>query len=174
MDTPMTDNTARAGRVIISSTRAAAGVYADTTGPIIVDWLNRRGIITPVPVVVPDGVATVLRALRDATGAGVDVVITSGGTGLSPDDRTPEATLPFLERVIPGVAEEIRRKGIAAGVATAALTRGHAGVRGRCFIVNLPGSTGGVTDGLAVLDGVLEHVLAQLSGATHETGRAHG
>lgn len=161
----MSGSAARTGRAIISSTRAATGGYADTTGPTIANWLNQRGIVTPAPVVVIDGVAPVMRALRDATRAGVDVIITSGGTGLSPDDRTPEATLPFLERSIPGIIEEIRRSGTTAGVASAILTRGHAGTRGRCFIVNLPGSTGGVTDGLAVLDGVLEHLLTQLSGA---------
>ncbi len=170
----MSQAASRTGRVIISSTRAASGEYTDTTGPAIVDWLNLRGVVTPAPIVVSDGVATVLRALRSATAAGADVVITSGGTGLSLDDRTPEATLPFLERTVPGIIEQIRRKGTNAGVPTAALTRGHAGVRGRCFIVNLPGSAGGVADGLAVLDDVLEHLLGQLAGAAHETSKPDG
>ncbi|PZS06826.1 MAG: molybdenum cofactor biosynthesis protein [Acidimicrobiales bacterium] len=157
----------RTGRVIISSTRAASGEYADTTGPLIVEWLKARGIATPAPVVVRDGVQTVSAALREAISAQVDIVITSGGTGLSPDDQTPEATAPLLERPVPGIISEIRRRGTAAGVASAILTRGSAGVVGNCFVVNFPGSVGGVRDGLSVLDGVLEHMLAQIAGSGH-------
>lgn len=169
----MSGDRARAGRVIISSTRAAAGTYADETGPVIVAWLNRRGIETPPPVVVPDGMAPVSDALRDALESGAAVVITSGGTGLSPDDRTPEATVGFIDREIPGIVAEIRRRGVVAGVPTAILTRGHAGIAGRSVVVNLPGSTGGVRDGLAVLEEVLPHLLAQVAGDTSRD-KAHG
>ena len=155
----------RTGRVVIASTRAAEGVYEDRTGPIIVDWLNGKGITTPAPVVVADG-ADVSRALFAAVGENVDVVITSGGTGISPTDSTPEATANIVDYQIPGLADAIRRSGLP-HVPTSVLSRGICGVRGRTLIVNLPGSTGGVKDGLGVLDAVLEHALDQLSGKDH-------
>jgi molybdenum cofactor synthesis domain-containing protein len=155
----------RSGRVVIASTRAAAGVYEDRTGPIIVDWLNGQGITTPAPVVVPDG-SDVSDALFAAIGENVDVVITSGGTGISPTDSTPEATAAIVDYQIPGLADAIRRSGLP-HVPTSVLSRGICGVRGRTLIVNLPGSTGGVKDGLGVLDDVLGHALDQLSGKDH-------
>jgi molybdenum cofactor synthesis domain-containing protein len=159
------DKVTRSGRVVIASTRAAAGVYEDRTGPIIVDWLNGQGITTPAPAVVPDG-ADVGHALVAAIGENVDVVITSGGTGISPTDSTPEATANIVDYQIPGLADAIRRSGLP-HVPTSVLSRGICGVKGRTLIVNLPGSTGGVKDGLGVLDGVLEHALDQLSGKDH-------
>jgi molybdenum cofactor synthesis domain-containing protein len=155
----------RTGRVVIASTRAAAGVYEDRTGPIIVDWLNGRGITTPPPVVVPDG-AAVSHALLDAIGENIGVIITSGGTGISPTDATPDATADIVDYQIPGLADAIRRSGLP-HVPTSILSRGVCGVKGRTLIVNLPGSTGGVKDGLGVLDDVLEHALDQLSGKDH-------
>ena len=157
--------TTRSGRVVIASTRAAAGVYEDRTGPVIVDWLNQRGIAAPAPTVVADG-RGVVKALFDAVGENVDVLITSGGTGISPTDRTADATADIVDYQIPGLADAIRRAG-EDKVPTAVLSRGVCGVRGRTLIVNLPGSTGGVKDGLGVLDNVLEHALDQLSGKDH-------
>jgi len=151
--------------VVVASNRAAAGVYADRTGPVIVDWLCERGYQTPDPVVVPDG-SPVRDAVAAAVADAVDVVLTTGGTGISPTDRTPEATEPLLDRRLPGLADAIRSAGLPQ-VPTAVLSRGLAGVAGRTLVVNLPGSTGGVRDGLAVLERVLDHAIEQLHGADH-------
>jgi molybdenum cofactor synthesis domain-containing protein len=152
--------------VITASNRAAAGVYADTGGPLITDALASWGFEVGDRVVVPDGEA-VAQALRTAVEAGVDAVITTGGTGINPTDATPEATRGLLTRELPGVAEAIRAHGVSLGVPTAMLSRGLAGVAGRTVVVNLPGSSGGVRDGLAVLEGVLRHAVDQVRGGDH-------
>lgn len=157
--------TTRRAVVVVASNRAAAGVYPDRTGPVIVSWLSERGYQTPDPVVVPDG-SPVRDAVAVAVADAVDVVLTTGGTGISPTDRTPEATAPLLDRSLPGLADAIRSAGLPR-VPTAVLSRGLAGVAGRTLVVNLPGSTGGVRDGLGVLDGVLDHAVEQLHGADH-------
>ena len=148
------------------SNRAAAGVYEDRSGPVLVSLLEAAGCVVSGPVVVPDG-APVSVALRDAVSAGYDVVVTTGGTGLTPMDLTPEMTRGVIEREIPGIAEALRAAGAAAGVPSAILSRGVAGVAGRTLIVNLPGSTGGVRDGMAVLTSVLSHAVAQIHGGDH-------
>ena len=155
----------RSARVVIASTRAAAGVYDDRCGPIIRDWLSERGFSVADPAVVTDGEA-VREALLAALGEGVDVIITSGGTGISPTDATPEATLAVIDYQIPGLADAIRRSGLPA-VPTSVLSRGICGVAGRTLVVNLPGSTGGVRDGLTVLADVLGHAVDQLAGGDH-------
>ena len=152
--------------VIAASNRAAAGVYEDTTGPLIVKALADEGFDVTGPVVVPDG-DPVARAIREAVDAGARAVITTGGTGLTPTDLTPEATRSLLDREVPGIAEAIRAHGIAQGVPTAALSRGLAGVVGRALVVNLPGSRGGVKDGLAVVVPVLRHAVEQIVGSDH-------
>lgn len=152
-------------RVVVASNRASAGVYADTSGPLLVTGLTELGCQVDGPVVVPDG-EPVGQALREALADGIDVVITSGGTGISPTDRTPEVTRALLDYEIPGIAEAIRAHG-RAKVPTAALSRGLAGVVGRMLVVNLPGSTGGARDGLAVLGPILAHVVDQLRGGDH-------
>ncbi|MGK5729092.1 MogA/MoaB family molybdenum cofactor biosynthesis protein [Streptomyces sp. URMC 124] len=151
--------------VVTASNRAAAGVYPDKGGPLLAAGLEDLGFAVDGPVVVPDG-PPVEAALRDGVAAAYDVIVTTGGTGLSPTDRTPEATRPLLDREVPGIAEAIRAEGLAA-VPTAALSRGLAGLAGRTLIVNLPGSTGGVRDGLAVLGRVLVHAVEQVRGGDH-------
>ncbi|MGN6574122.1 MAG: MogA/MoaB family molybdenum cofactor biosynthesis protein [Nocardioides sp.] len=152
--------------VIAASNRAAAGVYEDTTGPLIVAALEELGFEVEGPVVVPDG-EPVGEAIRAAVDAGARGVITTGGTGLTPTDLTPEVTRPLLDRELPGVAEAIRAHGVANGVPTAALSRGLAGVAGQAFVVNLPGSRGGVKDGLAVVVPLLRHAVEQIVGSDH-------
>ncbi|MEU3124218.1 MULTISPECIES: molybdenum cofactor biosynthesis protein B [Streptomyces] len=154
--------------VVTASNRAAAGVYADTGGPLITEALTALGFAVDGPRVVPDG-DPVAEALAAAVADGYDVVVTTGGTGLSPTDRTPEATRPLLDREIPGIAEAIRAEGLAK-VPTAALSRGLAGLAGRTLIVNLPGSTGGVRDGLAVFGRLLPHAVDQIRGGDHPAG----
>ncbi|MFI6227057.1 molybdenum cofactor biosynthesis protein B [Micromonospora echinospora] len=152
-------------RVIVASNRAAAGVYADASGPILVAGLRELGCVVDDPVVVPDG-DPVGRALRVAVADGVDVVLTSGGTGVTPTDRTPDVTRALLDHEIPGIAEAIRAHSRAT-VPTSVLSRGLAGVAGRTLVVNLPGSTGGARDGLAVLGPILAHTVDQLRGGDH-------
>jgi molybdenum cofactor synthesis domain-containing protein len=152
--------------VITCSTRAASGVYPDRGGPLVVEALRGLGLEVGEPTVVPDG-PTVDEALKAALATAPDLVVTTGGTGLSPTDGTPEATLRVLDREVPGVAEAIRAAGVAAGVPTAMLSRGVAGLAGRTLVVNLPGSTGGVRDALTVLAPVLGHALSQIRGGDH-------
>jgi molybdenum cofactor synthesis domain-containing protein len=152
--------------VVVASNRAAAGVYADTSGPLIVEALRADGWEVPDPVVVPDG-EPVAEAIREAVAAGARAVLTTGGTGLTPTDRTPEATRPLLDREVPGLAEAIRAHGVAKGVPTAMLSRGIAGVVGSALVVNLPGSRGGVRDGLEVVVPVLRHAAEQILGSDH-------
>lgn len=160
----MTDQ--RRAVVITCSTRAANGVYPDRGGPILVEALRSWGFTCDDPVVVPDG-PLVEAALRDAVAIGAAVVVTTGGTGLTPTDGTPEATRLVIDTEVPGIAEAIRVAGVAQGIPTAMLSRGVAGLAGTTLIVNVPGSTGGVRDALRVLEPVLPHAVSQIHGGDH-------
>ena len=146
--------------VIVASTNAAAGHRADTTGPHILDWLQQRGYESDIWVVADAHIAA---TLQKAVAQAPAVIITTGGTGMSPTDATPEATRAILDRELPGVAEAIRARGLP-NTPKAALSRGLAGTAGGTVIINLPGSTGGVKDGLAVLNDLREHLVAQVAG----------
>lgn len=152
--------------VIVASNRAAAGVYEDETGPMIAAALTAWGFDVTAPIVVGDG-DPVAKAIGASLAERPDAILTTGGTGVNPTDRTPEATRPYIDRELPGIAEAIRAYGVGNGIPTAMLSRGLAGVSGSTVIINLPGSKGGVEDGLTVLEPVLAHVIDQIGGGDH-------
>jgi len=147
--------------VVVASTQGAAGTREDTTGPVIGTWLSDHGFAVDAVTIVAD--ADVAAELERVLASAPAVIITTGGTGMSPSDRTPEATRRLIDRELPGVAEAIRARGLP-HTPKAALSRGLAGAAGDTVIVNLPGSPGGVKDGLTVLDELLEHLVAQVAG----------
>ncbi|WP_322760603.1 MogA/MoaB family molybdenum cofactor biosynthesis protein [Frankia sp. Cr2] len=151
-------------RVITVSDRAHAGSYVDRSGPLAAEALGLIGFAVDDVVVVPDDRSAIVIALEAAVAAGIHLVVTTGGTGLAPRDVTPEATRQVIDREVPGLAAALRDAG-RAEVPTAVLSRGVVGVRGGTLVVNLPGSAGGVSDGVRVLAGVVGHAVAQIRGA---------
>jgi molybdenum cofactor synthesis domain-containing protein len=158
--------------VITCSNRSAAGERPDDSGQLLAELLEQAGHPVSSRVVVPDDVAAIQAAVRSAVGAGSVLVVTTGGTGLAPTDVTPEAIRPLLQREVPGIAEALR---LAARdrVPTSVLSRGVAGTVGNALVVTLPGSPGGVRDGMAVLTPLLGHIIDQLSGGDHRPGGGH-
>lgn len=153
-------------QVITVSTRAAKGEWEDSSGPLIVEKLRSLNIECAAPLVIPDGEIVEVSLLK-AIAEGVDLIITTGGTGHTPNDLTPEMTKKVLDRESPGISEAIRNYGISQGVVTSALSRAISGIAKKTLIINLPGSSGGVKDGLIVLEGFLLHALDQISGGDH-------
>lgn len=151
---------------ITISTRAAEGTRSDLSGIALVNGLRSMEFEVDGPVVVADG-EPVEGALRAGLAQGYELIITTGGTGLSPTDATPEVTARLIERYAPGIPEALRADGARRGIPTALLSRGIAGTNGRTLIINLPGSPGAVSDALEVLRPILSHAIDQLRGADH-------
>lgn len=155
----------RCAGIVVASTRAASGERADASAPLLRNWLAEHGFTVLEPIIAADGEPTRV-AMLHLLERGVDVLLTTGGTGLTPDDRTPEMTKPLLQLEIPGLMEAIRAAGLR-NTPMAALSRGYAGIAQGALLLNLPGSAGGIKDGLAVLGPILDHLLDQLGG-NHE------
>lgn len=155
-----------AAAVVTVSDRSAAGVRDDAAGPVAVAALREAGFVCDDARIVPDGADAVEQALRELLGTGIRFVVTSGGTGVSPRDQTPEGTARVIERQLPGIAEELRRAGLAS-TPMSMLTRGLAGVVGDALIVNLPGSPKAVAEGMPIVLSTAGHVLSQLHGEDH-------
>lgn len=154
-------------RVITVSDRSHGGLRHDTSGPVLAELLQSElGFSEAQVVVVPDEIPEIEAALRDAIAAGVDLVVTTGGTGFAPRDVTPEATRRVLDKEAPGLAEALRQFNRDT-VPTTILSRAVAGVAGASIVLNLPGSTGAVRDGIAVLQPVIGHAIVQLRGGDH-------
>lgn len=150
--------------VITVSDRSHGGLRHDASGPLLASLLADLGFLVSDVAVVPDVASDIAAAVLAATDH--DLVVTTGGTGLSPRDVTPEAVLPLLHRQIPGLAEALRAEN-RGQVPTTILSRAVAGTVGSCVVVTLPGSPGGVRDGVAVLAPVIGHAIAQLRGEDH-------
>ena len=154
--------------MITASTRASQGVYEDLSGEILATGLRALGYEVGAIVIIPDNPTLIGAEIKSALDTEIDLIITTGGTGVSPTDCTPEATAPLVEKLIPGISEALReysRK----KVATADLSRGIAGTTGKSLIINLPGSPGAVRDGLLIIEKLAGHVLDQLAGKDHST-----
>lgn len=156
--------------MITASNRASQGVYADRSGEILVQGLLILGYDAQPAKVVPDSVSEISAAIQKGIDAGADLIVTTGGTGVSPTDVTPEATAPFIKKSIPGFAEALRAYG-REKIATADLSRGLVGLNEKCLIVNLPGSPGGVKDGLVVIERLAIHIHDQVAGLDHNENK---
>ncbi|GAB3669885.1 molybdenum cofactor synthesis domain-containing protein [Saccharopolyspora dendranthemae] len=164
--TGMERSAQRLGRalVVVVDDRVAQGEQEDNIGPLVTELLEEAGFIVDGTVAVAGETVDIRNALNTAVIGGVDVVITVGGTGVSPRDVTPDATAGVLDRPIPGIAEALRASGLAAGAVDAGVSRGLVGVSGSTLVVNLSGSRASVRDGMATLTPLVAHVIEQLSG----------
>jgi molybdenum cofactor synthesis domain-containing protein len=158
--------TLRTAVVITASNRASAGVYADTSGEILAAGLAKLGYELKDPIVIPDNISQIQAAIELSLSNNVDLIVTTGGTGVSPHDVTPEATAPLIKKLLPGIPEAFRAYS-RDRVPTTDLSRGLAGVTGSSLIINLPGSPGGVKDGLVIIERLAGHVHDQIAGVDH-------
>ena len=156
----------RTGVVITASNRASAGVYADTSGEILAAGLTKLGYELKDPIVIPDNISQIQAAIELSLAGNVDLIVTTGGTGVSPHDVTPEATAPLIKKLLPGIPEAFRAYS-RDRVPTTDLSRGLAGVTGSSLIINLPGSPGGVKDGLVIIERLAGHIHDQIAGVDH-------
>ena len=156
----------RTAVVITASNRASAGVYADTSGEILAAGLTKLGYELKDPIVIPDNISQIQAAIELSLAGKVDLIVTTGGTGVSPHDVTPEATAPLIKKLLPGIPEAFRAYS-RGRVPTTDLSRGLAGVTGSSLIINLPGSPGGVKDGLVIIERLAGHVHDQIAGVDH-------
>ena len=152
--------------IITASARASAGVYEDTSGEILKTGLDALGYEVSDVVIVPDDVQQISGAISAALSANVNLIVTTGGTGISPTDVTPEATAPHIQKLLPGIPEALRAYS-REKVPTADLSRGLAGTNSSTLIINLPGSPGAVKDGLVIIERLAGHVHEQLRGKDH-------
>jgi molybdenum cofactor synthesis domain-containing protein len=156
----------RTAVVITASNRASAGVYADTSGEILAAGLAKLGYELRDPIVIPDNISQIQAAIELSLAGKVDLIVTTGGTGVSPHDVTPEATAPLIKKLLPGIPEAFRAFS-RDRVPTTDLSRGLAGVTGSSLIINLPGSPGGVKDGLVIIERLAGHIHDQIAGVDH-------
>ena len=156
----------RTAVIIPASNRASAGVYSDTSGEILFAGLSSLGYVVAKPIVIPDDVTKIEAEIKKAVQDKIDLIVTTGGTGVSPHDVTPEATAPLIEKLILGIPEALRAHS-RDRVPTTDLSRGLVGVTGQSLIINLPGSPGGVKDGLVIIERLAGHVHDQVAGIDH-------
>ena len=153
--------------IITASNRASLGIYQDQSGEILAQGLEKLGFKVVSKVIVPDTVGLIASEIARAIDSKIDLIVTTGGTGISPTDVTPEATAPLIHKHIPGIHEALRALS-REKVPTADLSRGLAGTTDQSLIINLPGSPGGVRDGLVIIARLAPHAISQLAGGDHE------
>src|SRR5687767_4163139 len=160
--------------ILTISTAGARGERQDSSGDAIASWARERGFdLVARELISDDSIAITKQLIAWCDAGAVDLVLTTGGTGLSPTDVTPEATRLVIEREAPGISEWLRVKSVGS-FPKAALSRGVSGTRSGTLVVNLPGSPGGVADSLAALDPIVEHAVAVLRGDVGDHGPAVG